>query len=216
MEWYYAEDKQQKGPVAEDQFAELVRSGVIRADTLVWRQGMSAWLPYGQVAGTSQPAAPSAFPPAAGAAPALAPLAGSNFTNVAAQRERALSMVKGPAICLLIYACLTVGVALLGLLGGFSQKNYQEMPGMDPKMAELLEKFQGPMNLISSAIILIVAAVIFYGAWRMKELKGYGLAIAASVLAFLPCSCPCCFLGMAFGIWSLVVLNNADVKSQFA
>lgn len=220
MEWYYAEDKQQKGPVTEDQFAELVRNGVIRAETLVWRQGMDAWQPYSNVFSASQPAAPAIASTSSSAVPASAPspaqFPGMSFFNIDAQRERALSMVKGPAICLMIYACLTVGVAMLGLLGGFNQQNYREMPGLDPKMAEMMEKFQGPINLISSLIILVVAAVIFYGAWRMKDLKSYGMAVTASIMAFLPCSCPCCFLGMAFGVWALVVLNNPEVKAHFA
>jgi hypothetical protein len=219
MEWYYSEDKQQKGPVTEEKFAELVRNGVIRADTLVWRQGMDAWQPYSKVFSASQTTAPAITPttssavPAPAASPAQFP--GMSFSGSDAQRERALSMVKGPAISLMIYAFITVGVALLGLLGSFNQQNYAEIPGIDPKMAEMMERFEGPINLISSFIILVVAAAIIYGAWRMKELKSYGLAITASILAFLPCSCPCCFLGMAFGVWALVVLNNADVKAQF-
>jgi uncharacterized membrane protein len=51
MEWYYALDNRQMGPVNEEQFAELVRQGVITPATPVWRMGMAGWLPYGQVTG---------------------------------------------------------------------------------------------------------------------------------------------------------------------
>ncbi|HEY1172143.1 MAG TPA: DUF975 family protein [Verrucomicrobiae bacterium] len=53
MDWYYAVDKQQKGPVNEEQLAELLRQGVIQGTTLVWHQGMSNWQPYEKVAGTA-------------------------------------------------------------------------------------------------------------------------------------------------------------------
>ncbi|MGA3283772.1 MAG: RDD family protein [Verrucomicrobiota bacterium] len=43
MNWYYVDQGQQAGPVNDAQFEELVRSGKIQPDTLVWREGMSAW-----------------------------------------------------------------------------------------------------------------------------------------------------------------------------
>lgn len=66
MEWYYVEANQRRGPVTEEQFANLVREGTIRADTLVWHADMANWLPYGEAAA---PAAGNAGPvPAAAAA----------------------------------------------------------------------------------------------------------------------------------------------------
>lgn len=43
MNWYYAEQGKQVGPVSEEQFDEMVRGGKIQPDTLVWREGMAAW-----------------------------------------------------------------------------------------------------------------------------------------------------------------------------
>ncbi len=68
MKWYYAEGGRQVGPVEESALDELVRQGVVRDDTLVWREGMSAWQRHGAVRGGSgAPAAPPP-PPAASAA----------------------------------------------------------------------------------------------------------------------------------------------------
>lgn len=50
MPWYYAENGQQKGPVTDEEFQSLVTAGNVRADTLVWRDGMAAWAPYSTVA----------------------------------------------------------------------------------------------------------------------------------------------------------------------
>ncbi|MCA9119786.1 MAG: hypothetical protein H6822_34740 [Planctomycetaceae bacterium] len=56
--------------------------------------------------------------------------------------------------------------------------------------------------------------IVVFGAMRMKQLKSYPLAIAASILAMLPCSA-CCILGLPVGIWSLVVLCNRDIRKAF-
>ena len=49
MNWHYVEQGQPAGPVSDEQFAELVRTGKINATTLVWREDMTDWLPYRQV-----------------------------------------------------------------------------------------------------------------------------------------------------------------------
>ena len=46
MNWYYAENGQQTGPVNDEQLNELVHGGRIKGDTLVWCEGMTAWAPY--------------------------------------------------------------------------------------------------------------------------------------------------------------------------
>ena len=43
MKWYYAEGGKQLGPVEESALDDLVRQGVVRDETLVWREGMAAW-----------------------------------------------------------------------------------------------------------------------------------------------------------------------------
>jgi uncharacterized RDD family membrane protein YckC len=70
MPWYYAEGAAQTGPVTDDEFGDLVRNGKIRAETLVWREGMASWQPYYSVA----PAASNALIPPPPTVPA-APLA---------------------------------------------------------------------------------------------------------------------------------------------
>lgn len=51
MEWYYAVGEQRVGPVAPAEFETLVRNGVVKAGTLVWRQGMANWQAYGTLVG---------------------------------------------------------------------------------------------------------------------------------------------------------------------
>ena len=62
MEWFYALNGQQAGPVNETEFQRLVSTGVIRPDTLVWRAGLAEWQPYSRVqaAAPATPATPGA------------------------------------------------------------------------------------------------------------------------------------------------------------
>jgi uncharacterized RDD family membrane protein YckC len=49
MKWHYVDQGQQAGPVDDAQFAELVRTGKIQPDTLVWREDMPDWRPYREI-----------------------------------------------------------------------------------------------------------------------------------------------------------------------
>lgn len=71
MNWYYAREGQQVGPVDENEFNRLVQSGAIQQDTLVWKEGMANWEPYRQAVSS-----PSAPPKAASAAEPVAAGAG--------------------------------------------------------------------------------------------------------------------------------------------
>jgi len=70
MNWYYVDAGQQAGPVDDAQLEELLRSGRIQNDTLVWQEGMANWAPYSQAKTPPPAAAPpvAAFPGSAGAA----------------------------------------------------------------------------------------------------------------------------------------------------
>jgi len=62
----------------------------------------------------------------------------------------------------------------------------------------------------------ITGIFIVLGALRMMRLQSHGWAMTASVLALLPCASPIWLLGLAIGIWSLIVLNRRDVRAAFA
>jgi uncharacterized RDD family membrane protein YckC len=43
MKWYYADGGRQVGPMEEAALDDLARTGVVRDETLVWREGMASW-----------------------------------------------------------------------------------------------------------------------------------------------------------------------------
>jgi uncharacterized RDD family membrane protein YckC len=46
VDWHYAENGRQTGPVSEDQLRQLAHTGVVTPDTLIWRAGMAEWKPF--------------------------------------------------------------------------------------------------------------------------------------------------------------------------
>lgn len=78
-QWYYALNDQQQGPVEEAELKRLFSSGTVKADTLVWREGMENWAPFSEVFSAEEtpssppaPQDPAASAGNAGAAPAKA------------------------------------------------------------------------------------------------------------------------------------------------
>jgi uncharacterized RDD family membrane protein YckC len=49
MNWFYAENGQQKGPVSDSDLASLAENGALRAETLLWREGLPDWQPLSRV-----------------------------------------------------------------------------------------------------------------------------------------------------------------------
>ena len=62
--WFYAANGQQQGPFPEAQLRDLITRGTVRADTLVWSEGMSGWQRAAEIPGLM---------PAAGAPPVPQP-----------------------------------------------------------------------------------------------------------------------------------------------
>jgi len=80
---------------------------------------------------------------------------------------------------------------------------------------QIINMLSGGFGMVSAAVGLFIAGIIIYASLEMKKLQQWSLAVAASVLAMVPCISPCCILGLPFGIWSLIVLMKDDVKTAF-
>jgi GYF domain 2 len=49
--WFYAANGQQQGPFGDAQLRDLIANGTVRADTLVWTDGMAGWQKAAEVPG---------------------------------------------------------------------------------------------------------------------------------------------------------------------
>jgi uncharacterized RDD family membrane protein YckC len=76
MPWYYEKNRQQIGPVSDEEFASLVQAGTIAGNSLVWRDGWANWQPYSSVA-------------------AQTPLVGATGSSAAMNDDTAICAVSG-------------------------------------------------------------------------------------------------------------------------
>ncbi|MHB8970219.1 MAG: serine/threonine-protein kinase [Pirellulaceae bacterium] len=127
----------------------------------------------------------------AGARPAL--VAGDDAL------EQARLRVLGPAIGLLITGILNLLIPLVVLtyLG----------PG-----SSLPHLVVVPMIVVLLAS-LCCSSLVISGALKMMRLEAYGLANTASILAILVS--PTNLIGLGIGIWALVMLSRAEVRTAF-
>ncbi len=83
MNWFYADGGQQRGPIDEAQLVEMIQSGKITQETLVWREGMANWLPLRLARAAVTPSVPPPSPvPAASPLPAPASVHGPSGNDV--------------------------------------------------------------------------------------------------------------------------------------
>jgi hypothetical protein len=127
----------------------------------------------------------------------------------------ALDKLKGPAIALMICAPLGIVFLLVDFVFRIINSNNPEVArqfgGQNPEAAAI-GNYVG-MGFDWVAIILQI--VVIAGAFQMLKGRNYGLAMAAAIISVIPCCSPCCILGIPFGIWALIVLNDQQVKTSF-
>ena len=127
------------------------------------------------------------------------PLAGTADDGLVQARQ----LVQGPAIGLLITGVL----------------NWLVVPVIVIVMAyKTLGFASGPMPLVVPLIVALLMSLFFssfviFASLKMMRLESFGLASAASILAILVS--PTNLIGLGIGIWALVVLNRAEVRTAF-
>jgi len=211
MNWYYAEGTQQRGPISEAELQQLAASGNITDATLVWREGMAQWQPYGQVK-RSASAPGTATPPLAGAS-GLTPAFNPQINDDGARRAR--DRVNGPAIGLIATAVIGFVVAAGALVQAMLGTVIAMPPDFPPEFRKMFEGMTGAIGFVNAVFAAALSTVILMGGLKLRKLQSFGLCIAAAIIALVPCISPCCCIGLPVGIWVLVVMNSADVKPYF-
>lgn len=128
-----------------------------------------------------------------------------------------------PGIFLIIVGALNVLGAIYYIFnGGVILTNpalfSEQLKGMGfAEQAPGQAKFTGIFYVGLGLVSLIICVVQIMAGVKMRSLEAYSLAVTGAVLALIPCLSPmaCCGLGEGIGIWALVVLMSADVKSAF-
>lgn len=123
--------------------------------------------------------------------------------------------VMPPAIALLIVAV----IGLMASLFNFVFALISGPPQIDPNVPEFVQQMQAnSVGVVAAAIqgiFVLVYAFIIFCMIQMIRLASWTLALIGSILAMVSFGSCCCILGLPFGIWSLVILMQADVKQAF-
>jgi len=93
-----------------------------------------------------------------------------------------------------------------------SPEQQRQLKDMEAQKDQM--RLDSPLNIASAAVGFVVNLLTVIGAFMMRSLKGYGLAMTGAIAGIVPMG-GCCCLTLPFGIWALVVLVNADVKAGF-
>jgi predicted Zn finger-like uncharacterized protein len=125
-------------------------------------------------------------------------------------RPAAMDAIAGPAIALLIVGIIGIVGSALGVCAGFMVS--ANAPAGRRQMNNEAEPY---VVLCFYGVMLITSIVVVVCATKMRRLESYGAAMTGAILAVIPCLSPCFLLGIPFGIWALVVLNQGDVKDAF-
>ncbi|HZI15977.1 MAG TPA: hypothetical protein VE153_36760 [Myxococcus sp.] len=135
-----------------------------------------------------------------------------------AQAREAVSL---PAILLMVTSALTLLYGLVSLVRPVDPDQMAQLQQMmnDPNMAPA----RGIMEFLTSTVgrvvfslpWILINALAFFGALKMKSLQSYGLAMTAGIVSLIPCCGPCFCLGIPLGIWALVVLRKPEVRASF-
>ena len=117
-----------------------------------------------------------------------------------------------PSILLMVGGALGALNSVYSLISGGANPAAAQFAN-NPQVAQAMATAQkaGPVGAILG---ILTSAFVIFGALKMRSAQSFGLAMAAAIVAMLPCSCTCC-IGIPVGIWALVVMNKPEVKSSF-
>jgi hypothetical protein len=130
-------------------------------------------------------------------------------------RDRARERVALPAIFLMIIGGLGLSLGVLNAvlealdLGGPN-------PFVAPEQANdpQFQQMEKVLKVVGPILNILWGLIVLAGGWQMKILKNRGFVLFSCVWAMLPCN-GCCLLGIPFGIWAIIVVNDESVKRAF-
>jgi len=212
-------DGKQYGPISGDELRRWISEERLNAQSLVKAESDAEFRPL-----ATFPEFAGAFGIAEQVSNTPPPLGSTGIGS----REMALQRIKAPAVALMVTAILNVILALWSLIQliffspDLQQYNSALAQLNNPQIEQFMQKMfhlmYGPLGIVNILVELAISVLILVGAKKMKSLQSYHFSMAAASLSTVPCLTPCCgyLLGLAFGIWALVVLRKPDVKSHFS
>lgn len=123
-----------------------------------------------------------------------------------------------PGILFMVFGGLSVLYGIYGLVsGGASSEQMSQMlsdPNLPPAAKDFIRAMAGPGAKVLGLLGMTMSGLLIFGGMQMRNLKSYGVAIAACVVGMLPCT-GCCCITLPLGIWTLTILMRPEIKSSF-
>lgn len=163
-------------------------------------------------AGTDPFGAPGQFP--AGGFPPSGPAS----VVPADLRVYALRRVSGPGMALIVFGLLGMFLGMLATLVYVLILGGNLPPAPNPFLADLYKELRATADATDLVIAVVqtgVAMLCIIGGIKIRALRNRGLCLVVAVLATIPCTTPCCCVGMPFGLWALIVLLDGQVSAAF-
>ena len=133
---------------------------------------------------------------------------GGEKTKAAARRR-----VNAPASGLLWWGAFQLLLFLLVTVRGFDTVSVHQSFGLFGYWRVFLPEPLAPVLAVLAPYLHTLSLLVVLGAYRMRRLESYGLAVTAGVLAMI--TPPLLPIGLPLGVWALIVLARKDVRREF-
>ncbi|MCY3000977.1 MAG: hypothetical protein NTV21_04160 [Planctomycetota bacterium] len=146
------------------------------------------------------------------------------------EQNQPAEKVRAPGMLLAIYGGLSILLGLAGivisiigmplqqqLLESFAESGQELPPALAPLLNSGLLGAAGAIGIVLDIAKTALSGYVLWGGLQMMKRRNHGACMGAAIVAMLPCTgagC-CCVLGLPIGIWAIMVLNRADVRSSF-
>ena len=196
-------DGKEYGPITADQLKQWMADGRVNAQTKVLPEGTADWKLLAEIPEFATALATGIPRPG----PIIPPSAAS-----------ATDLVNGPAIGLIVTGALNVVAGLFRIvisLTGFGLAAFGGAGAGNDEMSKLIMSVAGTTGVVLGALCVICGGVTLFSGLKLRKLQSHGLCVTGCILAMIPCTSPCCLVGLPIGIWALVMMSKPEVRSQF-
>ncbi len=184
--WFYASPDGQKGPVDDDTFRQLVASGDITPDTLVWHSGMTDWEPL-RSAAPDLCATPPDLPGESAAAPGACATFGDIKRHAKAGLQNNLGTFIGAAILLVLvlfgahivpFLGSLVASILLAPIIEFGMANLS-LRAADRQTLQIADGFVGFQQQFGRALSIYWTRCFYLFLWGLPAYAGVVFLVAS-------------------------------------
>jgi hypothetical protein len=127
------------------------------------------------------------------------------------------NVLKPVGIALVVYNSISIMIGL-GMVLGFPAlaRMIEEEAKQNPELKSAAEFYASPWLAAIGGVGALLSIVALVGSVYLLRGRSYALAITGAILTMVnPGSQCCCVIGIALGVWALVVLLKPEAQAVF-